>query len=72
MAKGNLPQPCEIDKIRFKDCFTGPSLRHFAVLITNGVLTVGTHTIGQVLLTLWLHESEHRQAKDILLACCSC
>lgn len=59
MAKRNLPQPFEIDKIRFKDCFTGASLRHFVVLITGWVLTVGTHTISQVILTMGLHESEH-------------
>lgn len=59
MAKRNLPQPFEIDKIRFKDCFTAPSLRHFVVLITGWVLTVGTHTISQVILTTGLHESEH-------------
>ena len=59
MAKRNLPQPFEIDKIRFKDCFTEPSLRHFVVLITGWVLTVGTHTISQVILTMGLHESEH-------------
>ena len=59
MAKRNVPQPFEIDKIRFKDCFTEPSLRHFVVLITGWVLTVGTHTISQVILTMGLHESEH-------------
>lgn len=59
MAKRNLPQPFEIDKIRFQDCFTAPSLRHFAVLITGWVLTVGTHTVSQVILTMGLHESEH-------------
>lgn len=59
MAKRNLPQPFEIDKIRFSDCFTAPSLRHFAVLITGWVLTVGPHTISQVILTTGLHESEH-------------
>ena len=59
MAKRNLPQPFEIDKIRFKDCFTAPSLRHFTVFIAGWVLTVGTHTISQVILTTGLHESEH-------------
>lgn len=59
MAKRNLPQPFEIDKVRFRDCFTGPSLRHFVVLITGWLLTVGTHTISQVILTMGLHESEH-------------
>jgi len=59
MAKRNLPQPFEIDKIRFKDCFTEPSLRHFVVLITGWVLTVGTHTVSPVILTMGLHESQH-------------
>lgn len=58
MAKRNLPQPFEVDKIRFKECFTAPSLRHFGVLITGWVLTVGVHTISQVILTCGLHESE--------------
>jgi hypothetical protein len=59
MRKRNLPQPFEIDKIRFKDCFTAPSLRHFTVFIAGWVLTVGIHTISQVILTTGLHESEH-------------
>ncbi len=59
MAKRNVPQPFEIDKIRFKDCFTEPSLRHFVVLITGWVLTVGTPTISQIILTMGLYESEH-------------
>jgi hypothetical protein len=59
MRKRNLPQPFQIDKMRFRDCFTAPSLRHFAVLITGWVLTVGVHTISQVILTGELHESEH-------------
>lgn len=59
MRKRNLPQPFQIDKMRFADCFTAPSLRHFAVLITGWVLTAGVHTISQVILTGGLHESEH-------------
>jgi hypothetical protein len=59
MAKRKLPQPFEIDKIKFKHCFTAPSLRHFAALMTGWVLTVGVHTISQVILTTGLHESEH-------------
>lgn len=59
MAKRNLPDPFEIDKIRFQDCFTAPSLRHFVVLMTGWVLTVGSHTISQVILTAEAHESEH-------------
>jgi hypothetical protein len=62
MPKQNLPQPFQIDKMRFKDCFTAPSLRHFAVLITGWVMTVGVHTISQVILTGGLHESEHFSA----------
>ena len=59
MLKRNLPQPFQIDKARFKDCFTARSLRHFAVLITGWVMTMGIHTISQVILTGRLHESEH-------------
>jgi hypothetical protein len=58
MRKRNLPQPFEIDKVGFVDCFTAPSLRHFGVLMTGWVLTVGVHTISQVILTAGLHESE--------------
>lgn len=58
MGKRNLPQPFQIDKVRFADCFTAPSLRHFGVLITGWVMTVGVHTISQVILTCGLHESE--------------
>jgi hypothetical protein len=59
MRKGKLPQPFQIDKMRFADCFTAPSLRHFAVLATGWALTVGVHTISQVILAGGLHESEH-------------
>jgi hypothetical protein len=58
MRKRNLPQPFQIDNVRFADCFTAPSLRHFGVLITAWVLTAGVHTISQVILTGGLHESE--------------
>ena len=34
-------------------------MRHFAILITGWALTVGTHTITQVILATGLHESEH-------------
>ena len=59
MAKRNLPQPFEVDKIRSTHCFTAPSLRDFSMLLTGWVLTVGLHTISQVILTTGLHESEH-------------
>ena len=58
MHSRNLPQPFDIDKVRFHDCFTAPSLRHFGALISGWVLTVGVHTISQVILTGRLHESE--------------
>ena len=58
MCKRNLPQPFQIDKVRFADCFTAPSLRHFGVLIAGWVLTVGVHKISQVILAGGLHESE--------------
>ena len=58
MRKRNLPQPFQIDKMRFRNCFTAPSLRHFALLITGWVLTVAVHTISQVILTGGLHDSE--------------
>jgi len=59
MGKRNLPDRFEIDKIRFQDCFSAPSLRHFVVLMTGWVLTVGTHTVSRVILTVEAHESEH-------------
>ena len=59
MAKRNMPDPFAVDKIHFQDCFTAPSLRHFIVLMTGWALTVGSHTISQVILTMQAHESEH-------------
>ncbi|MGA8832377.1 MAG: hypothetical protein ACLQT6_03155 [Desulfomonilaceae bacterium] len=59
MTKRNLPQPLLIDKIHFRNCFTAPSLRHFAALMTGWTLTVGIHTINQVILIAGLHESEY-------------
>lgn len=59
MAKRNMHDPFQLDKIRFLDCFTAPSLRLFIVLLAGWVLTVGTHTISQVILTVRAHESEH-------------
>jgi hypothetical protein len=58
-VKRNMPDPFQIDKIRFQDCFTVPSLRHFIVLMTGWTLTVGSHAISQVILTAQAHESEH-------------
>lgn len=59
VAKRNLPQPFEFDKARFQDWCPAPSLRHFSMLMTDWVLTAGTHMIGQVILTAEAHESGH-------------
>ena len=58
MRKRNPSQPFQIDKMRFKDCFTARHFRHFSVFVTRWILTVGIHTISQVILTGRLHESE--------------
>jgi DDE superfamily endonuclease len=57
--KGDIPQPFAIDEIRFKNCFSAPSYRIFVALVIGWVLTVGKHTVSQVILTMRLHESRH-------------
>ena len=57
--KRNIPDPFGIDEIRFKVCFSAPSFRIFVALVIGWVLTVGKHTISQVILTMKLHESRH-------------
>lgn len=59
MAKRDIPDPFEFDEIRFGDCFSAPSYRLFVLLVTGWVLTVGTHTIGRVILTMGLERSWH-------------
>ena len=57
--KGDIAQPFAIDEIRFKNCFSAPSYRIFVALMIGWVLTVGRHTVSQVILTMRLHESRH-------------
>jgi hypothetical protein len=59
MRKRKLPQPFQVEEINFRICFSAPSLQCFLVLMTGWVLTVGTHTLSQVILTTGLHESMH-------------
>ena len=54
-----IPYPFGIDEIRFMRCFSAPSYRIFVALVIGWVLTVGKHTISQVILTMRLHESRH-------------
>ncbi len=57
--KRSIPQPFGIEEIRFTNCFSAPSLRIFVALVIGWVLTVGKHTVSQVILTVKLHESRH-------------
>lgn len=57
--KKDLPQPFEIEEINFRGCFSAPSFRHFVLFMIGWVLTVGKHTVSNVILTMKLHESEH-------------
>ncbi len=58
MKKG-IPKPFAIEDIRLRLCFTAPSYRIFVALVIGWVLTTGTHTISQVIVTMRLHESRH-------------
>lgn len=57
--KRPIPQPFGIEEIGFSICFSAPSLRIFVALVIGWVLTVGNHTITQVILTVKLHERRH-------------
>lgn len=59
MHNRRVPQPFEIEEINFRGCFSAPSLRHFLILLTGWVLTVGKHTISNVILAMELHEVEN-------------
>jgi len=59
MVRRHLPQPFEIEEINFRRCFSARSFRHFVLLMTGWVLTVGQHTVSRVILTMRLHDSEH-------------
>jgi len=58
-VKRNIPQRFGIDEIRFTNCFSAPSFRIFVLLVVGWVLTVGRHTLSQVILTMELHEFRH-------------
>lgn len=57
--KKEISHPFGIDDIRFMRCFSAPSYRIFIALVVGWVLTVGKHTVSQVILTMKLHESWH-------------
>jgi len=59
MSERPIAHPFGIDEIYFRSCFSAPSFRIFVALLMGWVLTVGTHTISQVMLTMRLHESRH-------------
>jgi len=59
MAKQAVAQPFTVDEISFRACFTAPSLEIFAAMMVGWVLTIGRHTISNVILTMGLHESRH-------------
>ncbi len=52
-AKTNLLDPVTIDKVRLQNCFTASSLGLPGAVMTGEVLTVGTGTIVQAILTVW-------------------
>jgi DDE superfamily endonuclease len=58
-VKRSIANPFGIDEIRLRACFSAPSFRIFVALIIGWVLTVGKHTVSQVILTMKLHESRH-------------
>ena len=55
----NIADPFGLDEIRFRACFSAPGFRIFVALVIGWVLTVGKHTVSQVILTMKLHESRH-------------
>lgn len=57
--KKEIAYPFGIDEIRFMRCFTAPSFRIFVALLIGWALTVGRHTVSQVILTMSLHHSRH-------------
>lgn len=59
MVKGDIPDPFGIDEIHFRNCFSAPSFRIFMALLIGWVLTVGKHTVSQVILAMRLDESRH-------------
>lgn len=59
MIKSDIAEPFTVDEISFRACFSAPSLELFTAMMVGWVLTVGRHTISNVILTMGLHESRH-------------
>jgi hypothetical protein len=59
MNKSGIAEPFTIDEPSFRSCFTAPSIALFASMVVGWVLTVGRHTISNVILTMGLHRSLH-------------
>jgi len=59
MSESDIPEPFNVDEVRFRVCFSAPSFEIFVALVIGWVITVGKHTISQVILTMNLHESRH-------------
>lgn len=59
MTKSDIAKSFTFDEISFRACFSAPSLELFGAMILGWVLTVGRHTISNVILTMGLHESRH-------------
>ncbi len=57
--KKEIAYPFGIDEIRFMRCFSAPSYRIFVALLIGWALTVGKHTVSQVILTMRLHHSRY-------------
>lgn len=53
-----MPCPFGIDEIGFIKCFSAPNYTMFPALLTGSTLTVGKHTVSQVILTVKLHGSK--------------
>ena len=54
-----IPSFFGTDEIRFRMCVSARSFRIFVALVIGWVLTVGNHTVSQVIPTTRLHGSRH-------------
>ena len=59
MNKSAIARPFTVDEISFRACLSAPRLELFAAMMVGWFLTVGRHTISNVILTMGLHESRH-------------
>ena len=57
--KKEIAYPSGIDEIRFMRCFSASSYGIFVALSIGWALTVGKHTVSQVILTMRPHHSRH-------------